>query len=593
MNYLHLLRLVEAERARVEGRVHDALERYEEAIRLAAEHRYTQIEAMAYERCSDLYRALGRIKLADTYLAEARYGYVRWGATAKVAELDRRFPGIFARAAAAGGLPVRESVSITGTSSSGALDLRSVMKAARAISGEIVLDKLLAMLMATVVENAGAERGFLLLSQGDRLGIEAEWALGEVKVRGSAPLGMEERLSAAIVHYVARTKESVILGDASTEGIFTADPYVVAHHTRSVLALPLINQDKLVAIVYLENNLTRGAFTGDRREVLELLLAQAALSIHNAGLYRSLEEHSRTLEQRVDERTRELSAKNNELGAALAQLRATQHQLVTQEKLASLGALTAGIAHELKNPLNFVTNFADLSAGMAGEVIEQLGAERARMDPGAHADMTDTLEALRENVTKIREHGLRADSIISGMLLHARGTTGAREAADLNALVAESVSLAADAMRLKDPGFDVAVEQHYDPAVGDVDVAPQDLNRALINVIDNARYAVRQKSLGAGPGYAPGLRVHTRSLGERIEVRIRDNGTGIAEDVAERIYHPFFTTKPAGQGTGLGLSISRDIIVGHGGEIAMTTSPGEFTEFVITLPRRASAVAPG
>jgi signal transduction histidine kinase len=392
----------------------------------------------------------------------------------------------------------------------------------------------------------------------------------------------------AIISYVARTGDSVVLADAASEGRFTADPYVAARATRSVLCAPLLNQGKVVAIAYLENDLASGAFTPERLEVIRLLSAQAALSLHNASLYAELAENNRTLEERVGARTGELQQKNDELARALKRLRDTQKQLVTQEKLASLGSLTAGIAHEIKNPLNFVNNFAHLSVGLAEELDGLLTASRA-----APEETAELLTTLRQNVSKIHEHGLRANRIIDGMLMHSRSASDERVSADLNSLVAESVNLAYHGMRGKVPDFQLTIDAEYDPAVGAVQMVVSDISRALINVINNACYAVQEKRRVRGLDFVPRLSVRTTDRGERVEVRVRDNGTGIAGPVLVKVFNPFFTTKPPGDGTGLGLSISHDIIVGrHQGEIRLNSVEGEYAEAVIELPKRAPEAAP-
>ena len=597
-NFRHKYVLVEAERARALGRTAEAMDLYEEAIRGAAEQGYLQEEALGYERAAGLYLALGREKIAATYLGEASYRYTRWGAAGKVADLERRHPTLQgSRALGAPG-----AVGVTSTDRGGAaLDLATVMKAARAVSGEIVLERLVANLMRIAAESAGAQRGFLLLEREGRLVIAAEQRAGEegVTARAETPLEEEEaHLSAAVIHFVHRTRESVVLDDAAREGLFTRDPYVVARQPRSVLCAPLLNRGALTAILYLENNLIPSAFTAARLELVRLLSSQAALSLTNARLYADLaaamgrvEEYSRTLEQKVEERTLELRAKNDELGATLAQLRHTQGQLVTQEKLASLGALTAGIAHELKNPLNFINNFAALSADLTTEIEEGLAAVRGPLTPEVLADLVAPLSDLRLNVGKIHEYGRRADGIINGMLLHSRQAPSTREPADLNAILNESVNLAYHGVRAKDPAFAPAIQSECDPAVGQVDVARLDISRVFINVLHNAYYAIRQKKQALGARYTPTLQVRTRDLGDRVEVRIRDNGPGIPPAVASQIFNPFFTTKPPGEGTGLGLSLSHDIVVGgHQGEMGVESAEGEYTEFVITLPRRAAAL---
>jgi signal transduction histidine kinase len=276
--------------------------------------------------------------------------------------------------------------------------------------------------------------------------------------------------------------------------------------------------------------------------------------------------------------------KTEELEKALRQLRATQAQLLVQEKMASLGALTAGIAHEIKNPLNFVTNFAQLSVDLVAELREEL--TRAAAAPPAEVE--DLLATLEQNLSKVREHGQRADSIVCGMLLHARGGKGERRPTDLNALVEQTLTLAYHGQRARDASVNITLQRDYNPAAGEVCVVAQDLSRALLNIMGNGIYAARERQKSAGAGFTPTLAVRTRDLGDRVEVRIRDNGGGVPVAVRERIFQPFFTTKPTGVGTGLGLSICYDIIVhGHGGELRLDTEEGSHAEFILTLPRGA------
>ncbi len=274
---------------------------------------------------------------------------------------------------------------------------------------------------------------------------------------------------------------------------------------------------------------------------------------------------------------------------ALVEKKRLIDELAVQQKLASLAVLTAGIAHEIKNPLNFVMNFAQLSADLAAEAHARIDAMQKSGVPAGDSALTDLRETcadMEKNIAKIREHGARADAIIASMLAHSRGQRGERRPTDLNALVREYVSLAFHGLRAQDHSFQSSIQGDYDPDAGSVQVIPQDLCRVFINVASNAFYALRQKARERGPGYEPMLRISTRSLGDRVEVRFFDNGTGIHKDVLDRVFDPFFTTKRAGEGTGLGLSISYEIVVGeHGGEMRVNSVEGEFTEFVITLPR--------
>ena len=291
------------------------------------------------------------------------------------------------------------------------------------------------------------------------------------------------------------------------------------------------------------------------------------------------------LERLVAERRATLTQQAAELQTALTELRQTQAQLVQSEKMASLGELTAGIAHEIQNPLNFVNNFADVSA----ELVQELEAEQthAQRDEGLE---TELLTDLKHNLHKINLHGQRASSIVRGMLAHSRQSTGQREPTDLNALAEEYLRLAYHGLRAKDKTFNATLEMDFAPVLPLVPAVPGDLGRVLLNLFTNAFYAVQKRQqAGAGPGYQPTVRVSTARCGDdAVQVRVRDNGTGIPAAVQQKIFQPFFTTKPTGEGTGLGLSLAHDIVAqGHGGTLSVDSQEGEFTEFTVQLPFRA------
>ncbi len=292
------------------------------------------------------------------------------------------------------------------------------------------------------------------------------------------------------------------------------------------------------------------------------------------------------LEELVAKRTQALKEKNEDLEKTLQKLQEAQNRLVAQEKLASLGALTAGIAHEIKNPLNFVINFAAMSIELAQEVGEEIKTQKDRLKPETIKDIDDILSDLESNAARINEHGTRADSIVRSMLLHSRGKAGERQLTDLNALLAEDVNLAYHGMRARDAAFDINIETAYDPSLKPVEVVPQDISRVFINIINNACDATREKKKVLGEAFSPILSVGTKNLANQVEIRIRDNGCGISPEVRNKIFNPFFTTKLEGKGTGLGLSISYDIITHeHQGEIDLDTEVDNYTEFIISLPK--------
>ncbi len=331
--------------------------------------------------------------------------------------------------------------------------------------------------------------------------------------------------------------------------------------------------------------------TGDEIETLADRFNQMAVKV---------QELHDTLEARVDARTEALRAQEQEARNArltaeqtLAELRQAQDRLVETQKLASLGQLTAGIAHEIKNPLNFVNNFAELSGELVDELDGVLAAGSTALPDAAREEIDDLTRMLKGNLGKIVEHGRRADSIVKNMLAHSRAGTGEHHPVDLNKIIEESLNLAYHGMRAEKPEFNVTLHRNYGSDIGQIDAYPQELMRVMLNLIGNGFYAMHQHRLdGAETGYEPALTVTTRDLGDRVEIRVRDNGTGIPASVRAKIFEPFFTTKPPGEGTGLGLSLSFDIIAKqHGGTLAVDSKPGEFTEFTIILPRASAPLA--
>ncbi|HEX2364521.1 MAG TPA: ATP-binding protein, partial [Bradyrhizobium sp.] len=280
--------------------------------------------------------------------------------------------------------------------------------------------------------------------------------------------------------------------------------------------------------------------------------------------------------------------RTRELAKSLDELRTAQDRLIQTEKLASLGQLTAGIAHEIKNPLNFVNNFAALSAELTDELKDAL--KPAALDDKVREEIDELTLMLKGNLEKVVQHGKRADSIVKNMLLHSREGSGDHRPADINALVDESLNLAYHGARAEKPHFNVTLQRNFDPEAGMIEVFPQEITRVFLNLISNGFYAVsKRKADGGGSDFEPVVSATTKGRTDHVEIRIRDNGTGIPADVKEKMFNPFFTTKPAGEGTGLGLSMSHDIIVKqHGGTIEVDTLQGEFTEFTIVLPRTSN-----
>jgi len=368
-------------------------------------------------------------------------------------------------------------------------------------------------------------------------------------------------------------RDVVHVADVAAEPNYT---FAAAHQTtlgiRTFLGVPMLREGQPIGSIALYRSDVK-PFSDRQIELIKAFADQAVIAIENVRLFES-----------VEARTRELTK-------SLEDLRTAQDRLIQTEKLASLGQLTAGIAHEIKNPLNFVNNFSGVSAELIDELQDVLRG--ISINHKARTEINELTDTLRGNLDKVVQHGKRADAIVKNMLLHSRQGSGEHRPIDINAIVEESLNLAYHGARAEKQGFNITLERSFDPTTGEVDVFPQEITRVLLNLISNGFYAAtKRKAETNGGNYEPTLAAATKNLGDSVEIRIRDNGTGIPPEVKERMFNPFFTTKPAGEGTGLGLSISHDIIVKqHGGSIEVDTQPGEFTEFRIVLPRWAATIA--
>jgi GAF domain-containing protein len=448
-------------------------------------------------------------------------------------------------------------------------ELRALGDVTQAVSSTLDLQTVLDTIVTKAAQLSGTECGVIYVF--NQVG-------GQFELR--ATYGMTPEMVAVITEHHADFSEAVRLATqrrepdqvSDLEASSRANELIMRLGYRARLVVPLLASDQIVGALVVRRKAS-GEFPKSTIELLQTFAAQSVLAIQNARLFDSVETRTRQLAKSLDD------------------LRAAQDRLIQTEKLASLGQLTAGIAHEIKNPLNFVNNFSAVSVELIDELREALAG--AHLDNKLRTEINELADMLQGNLDKVVQHGKRADSIVKNMLLHSRQGSGEHRPVDVNALVEESLNLAYHGARAEKQGFNITLERSFDPAAGEVDLFPQEITRVLLNLISNGFYAATKRKAEVNEGdYEPILSAATRSLGDGVEIRIRDNGTGIPPEVREKMFNPFFTTKPAGEGTGLGLSLSHDIIVKqHGGTIEVDTMPGEYTEFRIFLPRHAASTA--
>ncbi len=564
--------ILEAIICRQAGKVEAALYQIEQAIMCAGKYRIIYAEAIACEEKAELLAEM-QPDADHTQLAmQAWQLYNRWGAPSLCAQLEINYPQLYAANKVEKG-------------SGQDVDMLSLLKASNSIAGEIRLENLLEKLTTILIENAGAQTAQLLLPTPTGLQLVARKE-GKAAVEFLRMPINEGTHPIALLRTVWRSMTPEVLSNAAQDIRWINDKYLQRQKPLSVLCMPVVKNKVLSAIIYLENNLTTGAFTHERLDLVQLLSGQIAISLENAQLYDDLE-------NRVEERTRQLQEKNIEIEnqkekveKTLTDLQATQAQLIQSEKMASLGELTAGIAHEIQNPLNFVNNFSEVS----NELIDEMNAEIEKGDlKEAKAIALD----IKQNLEKINHHGKRADAIVKGMLQHSRSSSGIKEPTNINVLADEYLRLAYHGLRAKDKLFNATLKTDFDETIGKVDIIPQDIGRVMLNLITNAFYAVYEKKKSQTPEgfntlqgsekYEPTVTLSTKKLNKKIEIKVADNGNGIPQNIIDKIFQPFFTTKPTGEGTGLGLSLAYDIVKVHGGELKVETKEGEGSVFTIQL----------
>ena len=433
------------------------------------------------------------------------------------------------------------------------------------------LESVLATLVTSAAKLCEAERGLIFLRQDNQFRMATNYGFSpELEAFARAnPFPIDSASTTIRAAMSGSAVQAVDVLADETQGWLAREYQRLGGH-RTNLGVPLRRDGETIGVFTLTRQVVR-PFTVKQIELVSTFADQAVIAIENIRLFD------------------EVQTRTKELAASLDDLRNAQDLLIQTEKLASLGQLTAGIAHEIKNPLNFVNNFSAISVELIDELREALAG--ASLDDKLRAQIGEIGDMLQGNLDKVVQHGKRADSIVKNMLMHSRQGSGEHRPIDINAVVEESLNLAYHGARAEKQGFNITLERAFDPTAGEADLFPQEITRVLLNLISNGFYAAtKRKAEANGGNYEPTLSAATKNLGDSVEISIRDNGTGISPEVKGKMFNPFFTTKAAGEGTGLGLSLSYDIIVKqHGGTIDVETEPGQFTEFTIVLPRTANS----
>ena len=444
-------------------------------------------------------------------------------------------------------------------------ELQALGEVSQAVNSTLELETVLTTIVGRAVQLSRTDTGAIYVFDEERKEFRLHATYGMSEAMITAISGQHIGPGDGNVGTATTQRRPVQVSDIRDEPTSPVNEIVLREGYRGILVIPLLRPDYIVGVLVVRRK-TPGEFPQSTIDLLQTFADQSVVAIENARLFESVE------------------ARTRELAKSLEDLRTTQDRLVQTQKLASLGQLTAGIAHEIKNPLNFVNNFSGVSVELIDELQDTL---KGPLDEKVRAEISELANTLRGNLDKIVQHGKRADAIVKNMLLHSREGSAEHRPVDINALVEEGLNLAYHGARAEKQGFNIKLEKSFDPNAGEADVFPQDITRVLLNLISNGFYAATKRRAETNGGdYEPTLAAATKNRGDRVEISIRDNGAGIPAEVKEKMFNPFFTTKPAGEGTGLGLSISHDIVVKqHGGSIEVETQPGEFTEIKIVLPR--------
>ncbi|MEH2139665.1 trifunctional serine/threonine-protein kinase/ATP-binding protein/sensor histidine kinase [Nostoc sp.] len=594
MNFQHKFDLVEAERHRVLGEKIAAIELYDRAISLAKENKYIQEEASSNELAAKFYLDWGKEKIAQVYMQEAYYCYARWGAKAKTEDLEKRYPQLLApilqgqhhrlqlnSTVEASSFPHQTiHTNLSSSSISEALDFATIFKASQVLSSEIELEQLLTTLLQVVMENAGAQKAALLVLQEGDLVVEAIASINEGVTLVSIPLSTSEGIPITLVNYVKRSLKTVVLHDATAQTDFIGDSYFMQQQPKSVLCTPMLNQGKLIGLLYLENPLTIGVFTSDRIEVIQLLCTQATISLENARLYQESQNYAHQLER------------------SLQELKQAQLQRVQSEKMATLGNLVAGVAHEINNPIGFLQGSLNNAKEYTQDLLAHIQLLKqhyptpaiAVIEHGEKIDLEFLIEDFPKLVSSMKVASERIEDISTSLRTFSRADTAEKVACNLHEGIESTLLILKYRLKAneKRPAIEVITEYGKLPLVK---CFLGQLNQVFMNILANAIDVLDTSSEGLSFAQVQAnhhqILIHTEVSSDQnmVVIRIKDNGQGMPEEIRARIFDHLFTTKEVGKGTGLGLAIARQIVEEtHYGHLSCNSVLGEGTEFVIEIP---------
>ncbi|MEH1999452.1 MAG: AAA family ATPase [Nostoc sp.] len=587
-NHLHRFYLVEAERYQVLGQKLEAMDYYENSIAKSQQNGFLQEEALAYELAGKFYQSLGKELIHQTYITKAYYAYIRWGAIAKVKHLESKHTFLVGQTTTIETTTSKiDTVNLTTTTTTNSslsdfLDFNSFIKFSQAITNEIVLENLLGKLIKILLENAAAQKAVLLLLKDNQLYIEASGNTADdvVTVLRSIPVETYQDLPLSVINYVFRTQQYLVLNDAIITEPFNFDIYIQESQTKSIFCLPIIYQSQLTGIIYLENKLSSGAFVPERVEVLKVLVSQMAIAIENACLYTREQDKSRELEQSIKD------------------LQEAQLQIIQSEKMSSLGNLVAGVAHEINNPIGFITGSIVQAKDVVTDLIDYLQLYREKFpNPGAEIeekaeeiDIDFLLKDLPKMIDGMTVGTQRIRNISTSLRTFSRADTTSKVLANIHEGIDSTLLILQHRLKADHNRPAIQIMKHY----ADIPLVKcylGQLNQVFMNIIANAIDALEEGNIGRSfveieEKYPSIISIETNILeDENVVIKIQDNAKGMTEEVQGCIFENLFTTKGVGKGTGLGLSISRQIIVeNHGGSLICESVLGQGTQFIISIP---------